>query len=138
MINRKIKEIEINKGNKRMKKRTMILLLVGLIALGIEAKGKKNRMRGGGHQGAVQGQVNVQQPGGISVMPGVVTPVANGQQPMTDQQFLQDQLFGMQKTETTELKSKIAAIKAKNAENKRIIDQGLSELVSGPVILYKK
>ncbi len=127
-----------NKGNKRMKKRKMILLLVGLIALGIEAKGKKNRVGVGGHQGAVQGQVNGQQPSGISVMPGVVMPMTNGQQPMTDQQFLQEQLLGMQKTETDELKSKIAVMKAKNAENKRIIDQGLSELVSGQVILYKK
>lgn len=127
-----------NKGNKRMKKKTMMLLLVGLIALGIKAKGKKNRVGVGRHQGVVQGQVTGQQSGGISVMPGVVTPVVNGQQPQIDQQFLQDQLVGMQKAETDQLKSKIAVMKAKNAENKRIIDEGLSELVSGPVILYKK
>jgi hypothetical protein len=119
-----------------MKKRTMLLLLVGLVSMGIEAKGKKNKARGEGRGGGGQMQMMPAQ-SGLQTMPGTITPMVSGQ-PMTDQQYLQEQLLGMQKTETAELKSKIMAIKAKNAANKRVIDQGLSELVSGPVILYKK
>jgi hypothetical protein len=125
-----------NKGNKSMKKRTMLLLLVGLVSMGIEAKGKKNKARGEGRGGGGQMQMMPAQ-SGLQTMPGTITPMVSGQ-PMTDQQYLQEQLLGMQKTETAELKSKIMAIKAKNAANKRVIDQGLSELVSGSVILYKK
>lgn len=109
----------------------MMVMIAAFVASGIQAKSKKNK-----HAAGNPAQSMGVMPGGVGVVPGA--PSAAVGQAKTDQQFLEEQLRGMQQTETNQLKDRLRETKMKNAENKKLIDQLLSEIVSGKVILYQK
>jgi hypothetical protein len=125
-----------------MKKKITFFFLVGLFSLSLEAKGKKNQKeRLSRGQSGYSSSVGSQQVATGSIS-GVPTPVMNQQVAMpgsqSDQQFFQDQFFGMQNAEIATLKAKIAATKARNAENRKIIDRGIGEIVMNKIIRYEK
>lgn len=117
-----------------MKEKIRIFMLLLVLVGTMTAKSKKksaSRKRGGSTQHVVNATV-------AGLIPGVVnTTAVSSSTAMTDQQFLQEKLFGMQKNDIQSLKAKADDLKARNAENKKIIDQGLSQLLSGPVVMYK-
>lgn len=115
-----------------MKKRIMMVMIAAFVASGIEAKSKKNKRAAGN-----PAQSMAVMPVGGGMVPPAAPSAAVGQA-KTDQQFLEEQLWGMQQTQTNELKDRLRQTKMKNAENKKLIDQLLSEIVSGKVILYQK
>lgn len=117
-----------------MKEKIRIFMLLLVLVGTMTAKSKKksaSRKVGTTTQQVVNATV-------ASLIPGVVNTTGVSSSPtMTDQQFLQEKLFAMQTKDLQSSRAKVDELKAKNAANKNVIDKGLSQLLSSPVVMYK-
>lgn len=110
-----------------------------------EGGGKKSRKSSGRRNNGNNSRSSITSTGNVGIVNAVVNaagisnnnPVNSVNNVVTsDQQFLQNQLFGMQKEKTDALKNKISDISRKILLNKNNIDNAVSLMMSNPVVMY--